>query len=169
MRRSIITVTIALAALSACGGSDAASGTTTAGGGSTDSVANTLPVDTSPTPTGDVPVNSIISAAKDFCDFQKELNNMKTPFDDSKSTKDDFYQYFEGTVRPAIAKLEELAPDKIKGDVTALSQGLTKFVDIFKKSGYDPARAYADPDLKKIAQDDGYNSAGKAVDKYCGF
>jgi hypothetical protein len=167
MRRSIITVTIALVALSSCGGSGSASGTTAAG--TSDSAVSTLPVDTSPTPTGDVAVNDIIGKAKDFCEFQKELNNMKTPFDDSAATKVDFYQYFEGTVRPAVAKLQELAPDKIADDVTTLSQGLTKFVDIFKTNGYDPARAYADPDLKAIAQDDGYNSAGKAVDKFCGF
>lgn len=168
MRRSIITVTIALAALTSCGSSGSASNTTAA---STDNsaAASSLPVDTSPTPTGSVVVNDIIAAAKDFCGFQKELNNMKTPFDDPKSTKEDFYQYFEGTVRPAIAKLEELAPAPIASDVKTLAAGLTKFVDIFKKNGYDPARAYADPDLKKISQDDGYNSAGKAIDKQCGF
>lgn len=168
MRRSIITVTIALAALTSCGGSDTASNTTAASTDST-SAAVSLPVDTSPTPTGSVVVNDKIAAAKDFCGFQKELNNMKTPFDDSAATKEDFYQYFEGTVRPAIAKLEELAPDEISDSVKTLAAGLTRFVDIFKKNGYDPARAYADPDLKKIAQDDGYNTAGKAVDKHCGF
>ena len=168
MPRSIITVTFALVALSACGGDGAASGTSTADS-TADSTVNTLPVDTSPTPTGSVVVNEIIGKAKDFCDFQKELNNMKTPFDDSAATKVDFYQYFEGTVRPAIAKIQEIAPDKIADDVTTLAKGLTKFVDIFKKNGYDPARAYADPDLKTIAEDDGYNSAGKAVDKFCGF
>ena len=64
MRRSIITVTIALAALTACGGSGSASNTTAA---STDSnaAASSLPVDTSPTPTGSVPVNDIIAANPD--------------------------------------------------------------------------------------------------------
>ena len=166
MRRSIITATIAITALTACGGSSSASNAST---GDTGGGAISLPVDTSPTPTGSVVMNDIIAAAKDFCDFQKNLNNMKTPFDDSASTKDDYYQYFEGTMRPAIAKLEELAPADSAKDVKTLAAGLTEFVEIFKKNGYDPARAYADPDLKKIAQDDAYNSAGKAVDKHCGF
>ena len=105
----------------------------------------------------------------EFCQYQAELNNMATPFDDQNSGAAEFETYFKELVNPAIDKLQATAPAEIKAQMDTLAEGLRKFSAAFEKSGWDPEKAYADPELTALASDTAYNEAGSAVDEFCGF
>ena len=49
---------------------------------------------------------------------------MATPFDNQDSGVAEFQQYFTEMVNPAIDKLESLAPDEVKAQMTTLANGL---------------------------------------------
>ncbi|MBI4933074.1 MAG: hypothetical protein HY828_04295 [Actinobacteria bacterium] len=130
---------------------------------SSDTAGETITSDTgSPAPTGP-------GKDTEFCQFQQELNDMATPFDNQDSGAAEFEQYFKEMVNPAIDKLESLAPDEVKAQMTTLAAGLRQFSAAFEKNGWDPEKAYADPDLQALATNTDYNSAGAAVDEFCGF
>lgn len=163
----------AVSLLAACGdNSDSADGAadTTAAAGSgdtsaapTDTEGETVTSDTaSPAPTGP-------GKDTEFCQFQQELNDMATPFDSQDSGAAEFEQYFNEMVNPAIDKLESLAPDEVKAQMTTLAVGLRQFSAAFEKNDWDPEKAYADPDLQALATNTEYNEAGAAVDEFCGF
>jgi hypothetical protein len=124
---------------------------------------------TTGTPDGTAPVGTGPGADTDFCKLQSTLNQTQTPFDDPASTADDFKTYFAEVVVPAIEDLRTSAPDEIKDDMEVLAAGLQKFATAFEKNGWDPAKAYADPELQALANDADYNAAGEAVDQFCGF
>jgi hypothetical protein len=94
---------------------------------------------------------------------------MTTPFDDQNSDSAAFEKYFTELVNPAIEKLQATAPAEIKDQMDLLAAGLKKFSAAFENNGWDPAKAYADPTLKALANDADYNAAGTAVDAFCGF
>lgn len=171
----------AVSLLAACGDSgDSADGATdttaaatadTAGGDTATNDTATSDTATNDTSTGDTasPVPTGPGKDTEFCKFQQELNDMATPFDNQDSGVAEFQQYFTEMVNPAIDKLESLAPDEVKAQMTTLANGLRKFSAAFEKNGWDPQKAYADPDLQALATDADYNAAGSAVDTFCGF
>jgi hypothetical protein len=174
-RPLIAAITIAaISLLAACGDNasnnsaskDSAAADTTAAapdttpGGATDT---TVTGDTAgPAPTGP-------GKDTEFCKYQQELNDMTTPFDDKNSDAAAFEKYFKELVNPAIDKLQASAPPEIKDQMDLLAAGLKKFSAAFESNGWDPAKAYADPVLKELANDAAYNAAGTAVDAFCGF
>ncbi|MEY4174129.1 MAG: hypothetical protein RI900_1294 [Actinomycetota bacterium] len=156
-RRTLVTAVAALFLLASCAGSDSTSDTTAAPStvAPTDSTAEQLTPD-------------MIASATDFCALQSGMDALNSPFDNAASTPADFEAWFTGTVRPAIAKLQEIAPAEIADDVKVLVEGLTRFADKFEQHGYDVGVAYQDPEMQQIAQNESYNAAGDAVDAFCG-
>lgn len=156
-RRTLVTSVAALILIAGCSGSSSTAETTAA------------PTSAAPTDTTGGPLTpEQIASATDFCALQAGLDGLNSPFDNSASTAADFEAWFKGTVRPAIEKLKELAPEQISGDVKLLAEGLTRFADKFAQYDYDVVKAYQDPEMQQIAQNDQYNAAGNAVDDYCG-
>lgn len=156
-RRTLATPVALMILLAACSDSASTADTTTP-------ATTQAPVETSSAPL----TPDQIASATDFCALQAGLDGLDSPFDKAASTPADFEAWFNGTVRPAIAKLQELAPAEIADDVATLAEGLGRFADTFEQHGYDVAVAYQDPELKLIAQNEDYNAAGDAVDEYCG-
>jgi hypothetical protein len=148
------TTAAAVADTSAAGASDTTAATADTGVPTSDTA--------SPVPTGP-------GKDTEFCKFQQQLNDMSTPFDNQDSGAAEFEKYFTEMVNPAIDKLESLAPDEVKAQMATLAAGLRQFSAAFEKNGWDPQKAYADPDLQALAQDADYNAAGAAVDTFCGF
>jgi hypothetical protein len=172
-RTMFIAVAVAATTMfAACGDStdsvEGATDTTVAGADST--AADGSASDTS-VPTSDTGSGEPTGPGKDteFCQYQQELNNMTTPFDDQNSGATEFEAYFTNMVNPAIDKLESIAPAEISAQMTILADGLRKFSAAFEKNGWDPEKAYADPDLQGLSSDTAYNEAGTAVDTFCGF
>ena len=164
-RTMFIAVAVAATTLfAACGDSndtvEGATDTTVAEGSSDTSV-----------PTSDTGSPEPSGPGKDteFCQYQQELNDMATPFDDQSSGAAEFEAYFKDMVNPAIDKLVAIAPPEISGQMTILADGLRKFSAAFEKNGWDPEKAYADADLQGLSSDTAYNEAGTAVDSFCGF
>lgn len=157
-RRTLVTLVTPLFLLAACAGSDSTAETTAA------------PSTVAPTETTDgAPLTpEMIATATDFCALQSGMDGLSSPFDSADSTPADFEKWFDGTVRPAIAKLQEIAPAEIADDVKVLAEGLTRFADKFEEHGYDVGVAYQDPEMQQIAQNESYNAAGDAVDAFCG-
>jgi hypothetical protein len=156
-RRTLVTSVAALILLAAC--SDSASTSD-----STAPATTQAPVETSSAPF----TPEMIATATDFCALQSGMDALDSPFDKADSTPADFEAWFTATVRPAIDKLQEIAPAEIADDVKKLAEGLTRFADKFEEHGYDVAVAYQDPEMQQIAQNEEYNTAGNAVDEYCG-
>jgi ABC-type oligopeptide transport system substrate-binding subunit len=187
LRTRTLFAAVAIAAMSllaACGDSgDSTEGgaDTTAGPASNDPVtsdpaANDTVTNDTTAVAGNDPVTSDTAAVPtgpgkdtEFCQYQAELNNMSTPFDDQNSGAAEFETYFKELVNPAIDKLQATAPAEIKAQMDTLAEGLRKFSAAFEKSGWDPEKAYADPELTALAGDTAYNEAGSAVDEFCGF
>lgn len=156
-RRTLVTSVAALTLIAGCSDGASTADTTAA------------PASASPTESSIASLTpEQIANATDFCALQAGLDGLDSPFDDSASTAADFEAWFKGTVGPAIAKLEELAPEQIAGDVKLLAEGLTRFADKFAEYDYDIVKAYQDPEMQQIAQNEQYNAAGDAVDEYCG-
>jgi hypothetical protein len=113
--------------------------------------------------------NTAPGAGTDFCKFQDELNKTDTPLDAANPVPADVQKWFTTTLKDALAKMAQLAPANLKGDVATLTEGFGKIGELLAKDGWDPTKAFADPAFADIANSDTYNTASTNLDTYCGI
>lgn len=171
MRTRTITIAAvaALTLLAACGSDSKGAADTTVAGGTETTVAGGTDTSDS-TATSDTGVHaSGEHADEEFCQFQEELNNADSPLNADAPTTDDVKSFFNDTVKPAIAKLTDTAPDEMAADAATMADAYGKLSALFEKNEWDLQKAINDPDLATLAGDQGFSTAATNIDTYCGF